>query len=55
MDAKNIHALFDELLEKYKQARLIVIMEDASKNHELLKSLDKEIESYRERLKEFFK
>ena len=49
MDTKQILALYNELLEKYKNARLIVIMDDAKQSHKLLADLDREIDELRGR------
>lgn len=53
MDTEKILALFTELLDKYKKARLIVIMDDAKDNHHLLTALDQEIDEFRERFEKY--
>jgi len=55
MDTEKIRALFNELLDKYKKARLIVIMDDAKGNHDLLATLDQEIEELRARFETHLK
>ena len=50
-----IEELFDELLQKYKKAQTIVIMNDSGDTHKKLTGLDHEIDDYTKQLQTILK